>query len=377
MVHSLNLRFQFYNNNFIFIMNYLKNTFLLFLTMLVFSFCAEPDKSLTISGTIQNGQKQQVFLDQVHLNNTTTVIGKTDADDTGGFSIKYDNEVPLSPGVYRLRVGPKNLMMVLKGTEKNVEVNSSFAGLSRYEVDIKGSDDSKTYAQIMSLLVKRQLDVNRFRVIADTVSNPMVPMHIAYSTMSRPISTFKDVHQKISARMKADYPESMYSRDYENFIAGAIKREAGKNKLKPKPQRQMATDINLPDPSGKNYRLSDLKGKIVLLDFWASWCGPCRRANPHVVELYKKYKDQGFVVYNVSLDKPGAKERWKKAIEKDKLDWPYHVSDLKGWACAPAKAYGVKSIPRTFLLDREGKIAGENFRGDVLEKAIVELMKEI
>ncbi len=106
--------------------------------------------------------------------------------------------------------------------------------------------------------------------------------------------------------------------------------------------------------------LSDLKGKVVLIDFWASWCGPCRRENPAVVALYKKYKDDGFTILSVSLDKDKAK--WIAAIEKDGLVWPNHVSDLKFWQAKVARLYGVNSIPYTVLLDKDGNIIRTKLR---------------
>ena len=108
-------------------------------------------------------------------------------------------------------------------------------------------------------------------------------------------------------------------------------------------------------------KLSDLRGKVVLLDFWASWCGPCRKENPHVVQLYEKYKDKGFTVMSVSLDK--SYENWVAAIEKDNLSWPYHVSDLQQWSSKVGRMYGVSGIPFTVLIDQEGKIIGTRLRG--------------
>jgi thiol-disulfide isomerase/thioredoxin len=112
-------------------------------------------------------------------------------------------------------------------------------------------------------------------------------------------------------------------------------------------------------------KLSDLKGKVVLIDFWASWCGPCRKENPNVVKTYEKYKDAGFTVMSVSLDSDKAK--WLEAIQKDGLVWPNHVSDLGGWQSKVARLYGVGSIPQTILLDKEGKIIASNLRGPALE----------
>ena len=123
---------------------------------------------------------------------------------------------------------------------------------------------------------------------------------------------------------------------------------------------ESAPDFTLKTLQGPNLRLEEYRGQVVLINFWASWCGPCRRANPHVVKTYDKYKDKGFTVYSVSLDRPGQKDRWVQAIERDKLSWPYHVSDLKYWSSAPASTYGVRGIPKTFLIDKEGNIVNSN-----------------
>jgi thiol-disulfide isomerase/thioredoxin len=123
---------------------------------------------------------------------------------------------------------------------------------------------------------------------------------------------------------------------------------------------------------GKARKLSDLKGKVVLIDFWASWCGPCRRENPNVVRAYQQYKSKGFEVFSVSLDK--AKEPWEKAIEQDGLVWPNHVSDLAGWSNVAAAAYGVTAIPATFLIDQEGKVVATNLRGPALANKLNELL---
>ena len=138
---------------------------------------------------------------------------------------------------------------------------------------------------------------------------------------------------------------------------------------------QPAPEIALPDPKGVTRKLSDLKGKIVLIDFWASWCGPCRRENPVVKALYKKYNALGFEIFSVSLDR--VKEEWIAAIEQDALPWPNHVSDLKYWDCAPAKLYQISSIPSTVLIDREGKIIATNLRGPMLESKLAEVFKGV
>ena len=151
----------------------------------------------------------------------------------------------------------------------------------------------------------------------------------------------------------------------------------------------VAPEISLKSPDGKKYSLADLKGKVVLLDFWASWCGPCRKNNPHVVDVYNKYKDKGFTVFSVSLDgidertkarfpsdeqyKAGmeqSKKNWITAIQTDQLTWPYHVSELAKWDTQSVKQYGVTGIPKTFLIDRDGKIAAVNPRTDLEEQLL-------
>ncbi len=118
--------------------------------------------------------------------------------------------------------------------------------------------------------------------------------------------------------------------------------------------------------------LSSFRGKYVLLDFWASWCGPCRAENPNLVKSFNHYKDKGFNVLSVSLDKPGNKDLWMKAIHDDKLTWT-HVSDLAFWNNAVAKMYGINSVPSNFLIDPQGKIVGRNLRGEELNKKLAEI----
>ncbi len=140
-----------------------------------------------------------------------------------------------------------------------------------------------------------------------------------------------------------------------------------------------APDIIEKTIDGKEIKLSSLKGQVVLIDFWASWCGPCRRENPTVVEAYKNYKDEkfesakGFTVFSVSLDK--SPEAWEKAIDDDELTWEYHVSDLKGWHSKYATVYGVRSIPSNYLVNGEGIIVAKNLRGPALEAALKKMLK--
>ncbi|WP_037576525.1 redoxin domain-containing protein [Sporocytophaga myxococcoides] len=137
---------------------------------------------------------------------------------------------------------------------------------------------------------------------------------------------------------------------------------------------QKAPDFEIEDPNGKTIRLSDLSGKVVLLDFWASWCMPCREANPEVVAIYQKYQDKGFEIFSVSLDTK--REAWLNAIKKDQLTWPNHGSDLKGWENEVAELYEVSGIPATFLIDEKGIVIGTDLDEYDLDKKLNFLFNE-
>lgn len=187
------------------------------------------------------------------------------------------------------------------------------------------------------------------------------------------------VDNGIQSSESANHPLATQFHDYVTNIKQAMERARLSEEAKQNMRvGSFAPAINLPDPNGKIRSLSDLRGKIVLVDFWASWCKPCRMNNPHLVDMYAKYADKGFDIFSVGLDgldeQSLPRQEWRNAIEQDKLTWENHVSDLKGWKSEVVLHYGVQGIPFTVLLDREGKILGTNLRGAQLEKAIQEAL---
>jgi len=172
-------------------------------------------------------------------------------------------------------------------------------------------------------------------------------------------TTAEPAFNKFSAELKS----TPLGKSIQTSIDGAKKSQVG----------IMATDFTQNDPSGKPIKLSDFKGKYVLVDFWASWCGPCRRENPNVVKAYNTYKDKNFTVLGVSLDRPDGKEAWVKAIQDDGLTWS-HVSDLKYFDNEASKMYGVQAIPFNFLIDPTGKIVARNLREEALQTKLAELL---
>ena len=213
-------------------------------------------------------------------------------------------------------------------------------------------DEAKMKTTLDNVLQKMNTESQAYRfalgAIVQTLKSKNHPAYIGYGNQY--LQKYGNEKQPYMVELKSNIDNA------KNFLIGAI-----------------APDFEQNTPDDKPMKLSSLRGKIVLVDFWASWCGPCRRENPHVVKLYNKYKSKGFEVLGVSLDR--TKDKWEKAIAKDKLTWS-HVSDLKGWKNQVAKQYSVTSVPHTILLDREGRILARNLRGADLDAKLKELFGE-
>lgn len=172
-------------------------------------------------------------------------------------------------------------------------------------------------------------------------------------------ATYADLYTEVRDALIERYP----SNPFVQYIDQKVKSSLAAGTLAP--------EISMKNPNGEIIALSSLRGKVVLVDFWASWCRPCRMANPEVVRLYQKYKDQGFDIFSVSLDND--RNAWLSAIASDGLSWPNHVSDLTGWKSSGGAAYGVVSVPTTVLIDREGRIIAKNLHGQELEQKLQEI----
>lgn len=359
--------------------------FSLMVLVLVLAGCGKPAVSgVLLTGNLNNANGLDIFLDKMTLGGANNVLTKSPIASNGSFEIAFPEG--LESGVYQLRVGAQRAAIALKGDEGRVVISGDVNKLSKYQFDVDGSKDAKSMVNILHQLNTSRPSMKDIQTIVDTVSNPQIGAFVAYQTLARAGAQGLPVHKAALAKFTEN---SAYSESYQKYVNDMEAMVAAQRSQERIQVGMPAPDINLKSPEGKSYKLSDLKGKVVLLDFWASWCGPCRRENPNVVKVYNKYKDQGFTIYSVSLDgmdprrtggmtpdqlaraNDGQRKRWVDAIKKDGLVWPYHVSELKKWSGQVSAEYGVRGIPKTFLIDREGKIAAVNLRGaTAIEQAL-------
>jgi peroxiredoxin len=325
----------------------------------------------SLTGIVTGANNMQVLMEQFHFDGAGRAIGKATADASGKFVIT--DPVAFEKGIYKIAIGAKQMFFILDGTEKAVKFTADLNTLQTMDIQIEGSESMTCYAnQIKQLATHQgQFTPEMAKQKVESSCNALMGAFMTTQFYGQNAANFLPEFKLAKEKLDLFMPSSKYATDFGGIIqkietattqsqagaAGAIK------------VGQMAPEINLSDPSGKKRPLSALKGNIVLLDFWASWCGPCRRENPNVVKVYNKYKSKGFTIYSVSLDRENGKDAWVEAIKQDGLIWENHVSDLKWWSSEAAALYGIKSIPQTFLLDKEGKVAAINPRAN-LEEAV-------
>ena len=357
---------------------------------------------LTLKGHIKDvSAGTKVYLEEVtYVTRNAIDTAELDAHGDYSFSTKLKNL-----GLYQLRIGEKDaIFLVIDEKPQTITVNADTAAIRNFSYAVKGSSSSEQLRKFIGEIKKygeafgkaigeygknvndstadstrqfyaarvMQADSN-FRKYArgyvDTVKNPIIAI---FAVSNLDFKHDRSSYDKLETRMK-DYAELPFVQSYLSMMNDQ-KQANQEDMYTPKFKAgDIAPEIELKNPVGNPVKLSSLRGKVVLLDFWASWCGPCRQENPNVVAVYQKYKDRGFNIFSVSLDTDH--DRWVKAIKQDHLDWTAHVSELKGWQSAICEEYGVQSIPQSFLLDKNGKIIGVNLRGESLDQKLSQLFQ--
>lgn len=272
-----------------------------------------------------------------------------DGNNAQGFS-----EVKGSPEIEVIRKA-QTMMQETEHLPEAVKLNEEFAAANQQGDAAKVSDIQQRY---MKLVYQTNAKVAEY-LKAQPASLGVINL-LQGNTLDR--DQFYDTYVTVAEKLRKEWPNYSYAK---SFIASV-------DKMKALGIGQPAPEIALPNPEGQVVTLSSLKGKYVLVDFWAKWCGPCRQENPNVVRAYTKYKDKGFTVFGVSLDRN--KEDWVKAIKDDGLTWT-HVSDLKFWQSEAAKTYNISAIPFSLLLDKNGVIIAKNLRGAALDAKLEEIFK--
>jgi len=364
------------------------------------SFCAVAQelapKDFTINGKVKNGSKGEkiilarsasggspVKLDSVQLAADGTFSMKGIEKDRGSFFVL---NIADRQKVVLLVEGGETFNVVADGIGKDSKGNNGKA-------EITGSKNMEYYSKVDHLMqdfaakvtgwneeyakAEEKKDTKKIQEIQqsfakadqerlDAIKKLLPEMGtslVALFTANNFLNPENDLD--VLKKLAEDYEKVQPTPTLAKGFIGQIKRMAGVA------VGQQAPDFTLTSPEGKPVALSSLRGKFVLIDFWASWCGPCRMENPNVVRMYDKFKDKGFDIYGVSLD--DNEKAWKTAITKDNLKWQ-HGSELKKWNSGVAQSYGVNAIPATFLLDKDGKIIAKNLRGPALESKLQELL---
>jgi peroxiredoxin len=334
----------------------------------------------------------QILIEEIKQDGTGTKQSTTlKADNT------YEAKLNLSsPGYYRFNFFNRQMLNIMVN-KSDLELNVDGSQQQGFW-EIKGSPDHDLIAKVQAMVQQSQAGpemqaieteyqqaaaANNEKRVEELRSQAMVLMEnnsvkLASFLKEQPVSLALfnllqdpnlidkdknlDLFISTSEKFKKEWPNYVFTKELSNQV----------QKMKVTAIGQLAPEISLANPNGQIVKLSSLRGKYVLIDFWAKWCGPCRRENPNVVKAYQRFKDKGFEVFGVSLDR--TKEDWVKAIAEDGLTWT-HVSDLKYFESQAARDYNINAIPFSILLDKTGKIIAKNLRGAALEKKLEEVVR--
>jgi len=350
---------------------------------------AQNEINIKITGNIFNTKVDTVMVSQFYGTHFIDHI-KATIQKNGDF--KLIGKVP-SQDFYVLRIGEARINLILRSDSdiqiyadgKDVNAFGNIVGseesrnMKKFIVEMEIWNQRKAFAQeALRTNPENRSEIEKDLQAAYSQFISQRQMFIAENPNSAsllPVLTTIDPNSEwltfeaVAKQLENSLPGSQTIKSsFENYLG----LKAQKESMEFLAPGQMAPDFEEVMLDGKTkMKLSDLQGKVVLLDFWASWCGPCRRENPTVVALYEKYKNKGFTVMSVSLDKDRSK--WEDAIKQDKLSWSNHVSDLQGWSCEAAKQYKVNGIPFTVLIDKDGKIINTKLRGDALQAELEKL----
>jgi peroxiredoxin len=337
----------------------------------------------TIQGNIKNKPNNLVVLLEV-MPGGQQLIDSARTDAKGNFTISGNVTESI---ICQLQWDESSLIYLIVDNKTQAKVECSGSGLDvSYALSGKGIESSAELKQLIDLnasyIIKLQNIENRARGLSNTSENYAIGMQLQQEYYQLLNERKKNITNLVLGMKKSPVPYFVLATQmleevefpllehaYQSLKAYSptgkytVEMAARFEKEKLLAIGAVAPDIKLKQPDGTELALSSLRGKVVLIDFWASWCGPCRKENPFNVKMYNDFKDKGFEIFGVSLDSEAG--RWKSAISKDSLTWK-HVSDLGGWQSAPAKLYQVSSIPATYLLDRDGKIIAKGLRGENL-----------